>query len=135
MTDSDRLAREAAEKLFAAWERWDLETVGSLVADNAVDERPQSGERFSGRNNIMGMYAEVPGPPRIRWQSIVGGPSVWVAEGIVDYGEGPVNIVIIVELMDAKVQRGRVYFADPFEPPAQRARWSDAAIDERSSNS
>jgi hypothetical protein len=127
MTDADQ-SREAAEKLFAAWERWDLHTVGSLIADDAVDERPQSGERFVGHNNIMGMYAEVPGPPRIRWRSIVGGPTVWVAEGIVDYGEGPVNIVIIVEFAGAKVDRARVYFADPFDPPTQRARWSDASI-------
>jgi hypothetical protein len=128
MTDSAQSAREAAAKLFAAWERWDLDTVGSLVADDAVDERPQSGEHFVGRSNIMGMYAEVPGPPRIRWKSIVGGPSVWVAEGLVDYGEGPVNIVGIVELADAKVNRARFYFADSFDPPAERARWSDASI-------
>jgi hypothetical protein len=81
MTDADQLSRETAEKLFAAWERWDLDTVGVLVADNAIDERPQSGERFVGRSNIMGMYAEVPGPPRIPWRSIVGGSSAWVAEG------------------------------------------------------
>ena len=86
MTEADQLSRETAEKLFAAWERWDLDTVGVLVADNAIDERPQSGERFVGRN-IMGMYAEVPGPPRIRWRSIVGGSSAWVAEGIVDYAK------------------------------------------------
>jgi hypothetical protein len=128
MTGSDQ-SRQAAENLFAAWERWDLDTVGSLVADNAVDERPQSGERFVGRSNIMGMYAEVPGPPRIRWQHIVGGPSVWVAEGIVEYGAGPVNIVMLVELSDAKVNRSRVYFADPFDPPAEGARWSDATTD------
>jgi SnoaL-like domain len=125
MTDAHHSSRRAAEMLFAAWERWDLDTVGSLIADNAVDERPQSGERFVGRSNIMGMYAEVPGPPRIRWRSIVGGPTVWVAEGIVDYGEGPVNIVMIVELLNAEVNRARVYFADPFDPPAQRARWSE----------
>jgi hypothetical protein len=125
MTDSDQRTREAAGNYFAAWERWDLDTVDAFTAENAVDERPQSGERFVGRSNIMGMYAEVPGPPRIRWRSVVGGPTVWVAEGIVDYGEGPVNIVMIVELVDAEVNRARVYFADPFDPPAQRARWSE----------
>jgi SnoaL-like domain len=124
MTNSDQRVGEAAEKYFAAWEQWDLDTVDALTAENAVDERPQSGERFVGRSNIMGMYAEVAGPPRIRWRSIVGGPAVWVAEGIVDYGEGPVNIVMIVELVDAEVNKARVYFADPFDPPAQRARWS-----------
>jgi hypothetical protein len=127
MTNADQSSREAAEKLFAAWEQWDLDTVGSLIAEDAIDERPQSGERFVGRSNIMGMYAEVPGPPRIRWRNIVGGPTVWVAEGIVDYGQGPVNIVIIVELVDDKVNRARVYFANPFDPPAERARWSETS--------
>jgi hypothetical protein len=81
--------REAAERLFAAWERWDLDTVESLVANDAIDSRPQSGEHFVGRANIMAMYHQVPGPPQIRWQSIRGGPAVWVAQGIVEYGEGP----------------------------------------------
>ena len=128
MTNPDQLSRDAAQKLFAAWERWDLNTISALIADNAIDERPQSGERFVGRHNIMGMYSEVPGPPRIRWHSVVGG-SVWVAEGIVEYGEGPVNIVGIVELADGMVNRARFYFADRFDPPAERARWSDASAD------
>lgn len=34
----------AAARLFAAWERWDLASVDSLLADDAVDRRPQSGE-------------------------------------------------------------------------------------------
>jgi ketosteroid isomerase-like protein len=88
----------AANELFAAWERWDLDTIASLVADDAVDSRPQSGEHFVGRANIMAMYREVPGPPQITWRSIRGGPEVWVAEGIVEYGEGPVHLIGIVEL-------------------------------------
>lgn len=63
------------------------------------------------------------------------GDALWAAprpgspKGIVDYGEGPVNIVGIVELADGKVNTARFYFADPFDPPAGRARWSDAPID------
>jgi hypothetical protein len=127
VTGPEPSAEEAARKLFAAWERWDLDTVGSLVAEHAIDERPQSGERFVGRANILGMYSEVPGPPKIRWRSVLGGSSVWVAEGMVDYGEGPVCIIGVVELKDAEVVRARFYFADPFEPPEQRVRWSDAS--------
>jgi hypothetical protein len=48
---------------------------------------------------------------------------------LVDYGEGPVNIVGIVELADGKVNAARFYFADPFDPAAGRARWSDTPID------
>jgi|SRR5215211_1016142 len=121
----DQATREAAEKLFAAWESWDLQTIDSLIDTEAVDERPQSGERFVGRTNIMSMYGQVPGPPRIRWQSVRSGPSIWVAEGVVDYGEGPVNIIGIAELAAGKVIKARFYFADPFDPPQARARWAD----------
>jgi hypothetical protein len=119
--------RQAAESLFAAWERWDLDTVESFVATDAIDRRPQSGERFVGRMNIMGMYREVPGPPEITWRSIRGGPDVWVAEGIVEYGEGPVHLIGIVEFDDGKMVKGDYYFTDPFEPPESRARWTDQA--------
>jgi hypothetical protein len=115
---------DAAERLFAAWGRWDLDTVASLYAGDAVDTRPQSGERFVGRDRIMGMYREVPGPPRISWRSVRGGPAVWVAEGTVEYGEGPVHIVGVAEMGDGLVQRADFYFADPFEPPEERARWT-----------
>ena len=121
---AQRTNRQAAERLFAAWERWDLATVASLLADSAVDRRPQSGERFVGRPALMAMYQEVPGPPAIRWRSVRGGPDVWVAEGTVEYGEGPVHLVGVVELADGAVVDAAYYFADPFEPPESRARWA-----------
>jgi hypothetical protein len=116
--------RQAAEELFAAWERWDLDTIASLVADDATDTRPQSGEHFVGRANIMAMYREVPGPPRITWRRVRGGPEVWTAEGIVEYGEGPVHLVGITEFSDGRMTRADYYFATPFEPPQARARWA-----------
>jgi hypothetical protein len=119
----------AAEGMFAAWERWDLDTIGAMLAEDAVDERPQSGERFVGRANIIGMYREVPGPPQITWRSVRGGPFVWVAEGTVDYGEGPVHLVGIVEMEEARVVAARYYFADPFDPPAERSRWRTHEIE------
>jgi hypothetical protein len=85
--------RDVAESMFAAWERWDLDTIGATLAEDAVDERPQSGGRFVGRANIMGMYRQVPGPPQISWRSIRGGPPcLWVAKGTVEYGEAPVHL-------------------------------------------
>lgn len=119
---------QAAARLFDAWERWDLAGVESLLADDAVDRRPQSGERFVGRADIVGMYDEVPGPPDITWRSIRGGPDVWVAEGIVEYGEGPVHLIGIVEFADGMVVTADYYFADPFEPPESRAQWTSHAL-------
>ena len=118
---------EAAETYFRAFERWDLEAVDSVTADDAVDGRPQSGERFVGRANILGMFRSLPSEPRISWRSIRGGPSVWVAEGIVDYGEGPVHLVGVAELQDGRVVRSDYYFADPFEPPEYRAPFAEGA--------
>jgi hypothetical protein len=123
---TERSNGAAADMLFGAWERWDLDTVESVVADDAIDRRPQSDEEFVGRANIMAMYHEVPGPPVISWRNIRGGPAVWVAQGIVDYGEGPVHIVGIVEFADGTAVRSDFYFADPFPPPESRARWRSA---------
>ena len=78
-----------------------------------------------GRANIIGIYREVPGPPRIRWRSVRGGPAVWVAEGTVEYGEGPVQLVGVVELGDGVVVKADYYFAEPFAPPEARARWAE----------
>jgi hypothetical protein len=87
---SHQLQRDVAEGLFAAWEQWDLDTIRTMLAEDAVDERPQPGERFVGRANIIGMYREVPGPPQITWRSVRGGPFLSVGEGTVEYGEaGP----------------------------------------------
>lgn len=113
--------RDAAERYFAAFERWDLETVETLVADDAVEGRPQSGERFVGRANIMGMLGALPSEPRISWRSIRGGPRVWVAAGIVEYGEGPVHLIGVARFEDGKMVEADYYFADPFEPAEWRA--------------
>jgi hypothetical protein len=113
--------REAAERYFRAFERWDLATVESLVADEAVEGRPQSGERFVGRANIMGMLGALPSEPTISWRSIRGGRGVWVAEGTVEYGEGPVGLISVAEFEDGKMVRADYYFADPFEPAEWRA--------------
>jgi hypothetical protein len=118
---SEDSIREAAERYFAAFERWDLETVETLIADDAVEGRPQSGERFVGRANIMGMLGALPSEPQISWRSVRGGPRVWVAEGIVEYGEGPVHLIGVAEFNDGKMIEADFYFAYPFEPAEWRA--------------
>lgn len=47
-------------RLAAALEQWDLEEYEVVLADNAVEGRPQTRERFVGRTNIMGMYRHFP---------------------------------------------------------------------------
>ena len=47
------------------------------VAD-AVEGRPQLGERFVGRDNIVGMYRDLPSKPTTTWRSVLksSGPQV-----------------------------------------------------------
>jgi hypothetical protein len=117
--------RAGAERYFRAFERWDLATVESLVAEDAIEGRPQSGERFVGRANVMGMLGALPREPEIRWRSIRGGSRVWVAEGIVDYGEGRVHLIGIAELDQGQVVKSDYYFADPFEPADWRVPFAE----------
>jgi len=117
--------RGVAERFFRAFETWDLATVESLLADDAVDGRPQSGERFVGRTNVMGMLHALPSVPGIRWTEIRGGAQVWIAEGTVDYGEGPVRFVGIAETAGELVTRSDFYFADPFEPADWRIPFAE----------
>jgi hypothetical protein len=117
---------EAAETYFRAFERWDLGTVESVTAPGAVDGRPQSGERFVGRTNILGMLKSLPSEPRISWRSIRGGPRVWVAEGIVDYGEGPVHLIGVAEFEDGLMVEADYYFAYAFEAPDYRRPFTES---------
>ena len=50
-----------------------------------------------------------------------------MAEGIVEYGEGPVHLVGVVEFAHGQVVTADYYFADPFDPPEPRARWATTA--------
>jgi hypothetical protein len=117
--------RGPAERYFRAFERWDLDTVETLVAEDAVEGRPQSGERFVGRTNIMGMLHALPSEPTISWRSIRGGGRLWVAEGTVEYGEGPVGLISVTEFEEGRLVKTDVYFADPFEPAEWRAPFAE----------
>jgi hypothetical protein len=118
---------EAAERYFRAFERWDLETVERLVAEDAVEGRPQSGELFEGRANIMGMLHALPSEPTIRWRSIRGGEGTWVAEGVVDYGEGDVHLIGTVDFEAGRMVRADYYFAYAFEPAEWRIPFAKRA--------
>jgi hypothetical protein len=117
--------RGVAERFFRAFETWDLATIETLLAEDAVDRRPQSGERFVGRASVLAMLGAIPSIPAIGWDEIRGGPRVWVAEGTVDYGEGPVRFIGIAETKNDLVIRSEFYFADPFEPADWRAPFAE----------
>jgi hypothetical protein len=113
--------------------------IGEITADPDPDREyelrhpdcridiPQSGERFD-RDGMRGFQRNFPGgPPEMRLQRLTGNDDVWVAELASDYGAergGVFNVCIILELADGLIKRETRYYAEPFEPPKERLRFS-----------
>jgi ketosteroid isomerase-like protein len=63
-------AREVLDRLTAAVERGDFETLGACYADDAVAVTPDEGE-IKGRDNIVGYFRPiVEAFPDVRWESL-----------------------------------------------------------------
>jgi hypothetical protein len=93
--------------------------------EDYVMEMPQSGERFSGRENMRAFQEAHPTPPSsLQVRRVLVREGLWVVEGVIDYGDGRVlDVVVISELKDGKMWRDRWYFAEPFEAPEWRSQW------------
>ncbi|MGH3086060.1 MAG: nuclear transport factor 2 family protein [Rubrobacteraceae bacterium] len=94
--------------------------------EDYVMEMPQSGERIRGRENMRAMQEAYPTPPTsgIRLRRVLVREGLWVAEGVIDYGDGrALDVALIFELRDGKMWRDRWHFAEPFEAPEWRAEW------------
>jgi len=120
---------EMVARITALFEEGDMETFGrelyGLTADDVVLEYPQSGERFSGRDNIMQMNMSYEGStgtaPTAKLRRILKPGQAWVIESMIDYGDGtPVSAISIIEFDGAKVVRQTDYFANPFPAPDWR---------------
>lgn len=113
----EELLRSYLERAPGAHER--------LLADDVVEEYPQSGELIRGRANALAVAEANPTPPET-----VGAPRfTWCGEEQVvleqkaTYGREPWWIVAIWDLRDGRVQHETAYYADPFAAPAWRAKW------------
>ena len=86
-------------------------------------EWPQGGERVRGKANIAFRSTD-PARQRFELHRITGCHDLWINEYTIDYdGEKFFNVVGIMEFRDEKVVRERIYFGEPWEPPAWRAQW------------
>jgi hypothetical protein len=50
---------------------------------------------------------------------------VWVAEEIVEYGEGLVNLIGVVEFADGKITKADLPFANPLRATRVSTRWAE----------
>ncbi len=58
-SEPDDANRELVERFFAASERGDVAAHEAMIDDQMVMEWPQSGERFRGRENVLGAMGAV----------------------------------------------------------------------------
>jgi ketosteroid isomerase-like protein len=135
--------REIVEAFVRAIEAKDLEAQLALLADDYVDEMPQSGERTRGRENYRRIFENYPGgvgTADAEGKLIIGSEDRWVMtptfnalriEGSGDtytyvgsyrYGSGDVwQVIAIVQLRDRKLARSTSWYAAPFDAPEWRA--------------
>jgi hypothetical protein len=102
----------------------DVAGASELYADDAVLEFPQGRERIQGKANMIAFRSAYPARVSIELHRSIGRQDLWVNEFTIRYnGASPFEAVSIMEFRDAKVVRERIYYGEPWEPPAWRAQW------------
>ena len=101
----------------------DIDRASEIYADDAVLEWPQGGERIRGKANITAFRAAYPAKQEFQLHRTLGSQDLWVNEYTIRYDDHPVMVVGIMEFHDGKVVRERIYFCEPWQPPAWRAQW------------
>jgi hypothetical protein len=101
----------------------DIVRASEIYADDAVVEWPQGGERLLGKANIIAMRSTYPTRQQFELHRTTGCHDLWVNEYTIRYDDQTVMVVGIMEFRDDKVVRERIYFGDPWDPPAWRAQW------------
>ena len=91
--------------------------------EDAVLEWPQGRERVRGRANIIAVRSTYPKRMEFELHRITGRDDLWVNEYTIRYDDRPVLAVGIMEFRAGNVVRERIYFGEPWEPPAWRAQW------------
>ena len=127
-SEQDRGNRELVERFFAASERGDLAALETMVDDGIVMDWPQSGERFRGRENVLGAMAAVEVKPQFAGSPrLVGSGELWVLTVPLRYGEDVLQYVAILELERGRIRRATGYWGGPFPAQASRAAFVDRA--------
>jgi len=118
------LTQSVIRQHFEALQRGDADKIAALLADDFIQDWPQSGERVRGREACVRIYTNYPGGgPAVTLKRILGSGDVWVVEANADYSGKPVQMVAILEFRNDALVHETDYFADPFEAPAWRMQW------------
>jgi ketosteroid isomerase-like protein len=118
-------AADLAERIRKCFEEQDWSTLGTLYHEDAVQEWPQPGERFVGRDNILAVAKNYPALPEIKGFRVVAeADNLAVTELMLDYGGRLNHAIGITEVDDGKIRKRTEYWNEPFEAPESRAQWA-----------
>jgi ketosteroid isomerase-like protein len=127
---TDQANREVVERFFAASEQGDRAALDALMDDDMVMAWPQSGERFRGRDNVLGAMAAVEVKPEFAGEPrLIGSGPIWVLMVPLRYGEDVLDYVAVLELEGGRIKRGTGYWGAPFPAQAARAAFLDRGGD------
>jgi hypothetical protein len=116
--------RVILERSIAALYAGDVDGATAAMADDAIIEWPQSGERVVGRQACSLVYKNYPGgSPTYELRRLSGGGDLFVVEALGRYGADTSYTTAIVEFREGKIVRQTEYFGSPFEAPAWRSQW------------
>jgi hypothetical protein len=108
----------------------DVAGSSDIYADDAALEFPQGKERIRGKANIIAFRSAYPARVTIDVHRTIGREDLWVNELTIRYNDtNPFNAVSIMEFRDGKIVRERIYYGEPWQPPAWRAQWVEPMQD------
>ncbi len=135
--------RAIVERYARALQDKDFDAQAALLADDYVDEMPQSGERIRGKANWIAISQNYPGgvgtvvegstrlvgaedrwvlTPTFSVLRVEGSGDVYTYVGTIRYASGEAwQVIAIVELRSGKVAKTTTWYAAPFDAPEWRA--------------
>ena len=137
--------RQIVDRFMEAGTNNQIDIQEQCLAEDFVEDYPQSGERIRGRANRRALIENYPGRAEREWSGKAGrivGDDQWVmtpamsliringsgerftATALINYPNGETwHIIQLIELRGGKIAKIATYFAEPFEAPAWRAKW------------
>ena len=111
-------------------QHWDASAAGNqdieheIYDEHVICDYPQSGERIHGKRNLQSLRSHHPDhPTNFSIRRLLGSGNLWITEYTITYQGRSFDTISIMEFENGKVMHETQYFAEPFDPPAWRARW------------